>query len=394
MEHASPPIEASSQDRSVVLLVDDERGPRESLRMILRPGYDVLTARDGQEAMRVLRTNRVDLVTLDLNMPGVHGTELMRTLRREFPEVEIVVVTGNPCIESATEALRYGIGDYLQKPFDVVQVTAAVYRCLSRRRGRRRLTSFLDGLAEVVGYEGDATQVLSQAKGDPRLGRWVGDLLDRTTSPPAQTDPVGRTLAFLEVLADTVESQSAFLRGHARRTAFYAGALADRIGLSPTQREHVRIAAFLHDIGKIGVPSELLTRPGALSQTERITLEAHPEIGARLIEPLGMPTDVVAAIRHHHEWWDGRGYGDGLYGDQIPLSARIVAVADAYDAMSCDRPYRDALAPQMVRHEIQRFSGTQFDPRLAVEFLEILDQEDVLVHEMAEPGLLSSAAAL
>jgi HD-GYP domain-containing protein (c-di-GMP phosphodiesterase class II) len=113
-----------------------------------------------------------------------------------------------------------------------------------------------------------------------------------------------------------------------------------------------------------------------------------------LIEPLGMPTDVVAAIRHHHEWWDGRGYGDGLYGDQIPLSARIVAVADAYDAMSCDRPYRDALAPQMVRHEIQRFSGTQFDPRLAVEFLEILDQEDVLVHEMAEPGLLSSAAAL
>jgi DNA-binding response OmpR family regulator len=168
MEHASPPIEASSQDRSVVLLVDDERGPRESLRMILRPGYDVLTARDGQEAMRVLRTNRVDLVTLDLNMPGVHGTELMRTLRREFPEVEIVVVTGNPCIESATEALRYGIGDYLQKPFDVVQVTAAVYRCLSRRRGRRRLTSFLDGLAEVVGYEGDATQVLSQAKGDPR----------------------------------------------------------------------------------------------------------------------------------------------------------------------------------------------------------------------------------
>ena len=393
MQQESPPIEDSSQDRAVVLIVDDERGPRESLRMILRPGYDVLTARDGQEAVRVLRSNRVDLLTLDLNMPGVHGTELMRTLRREFPDVEIVVVTGNPSVESATEALRAGIGDYLQKPFDVVQVTAAVYRSLSRRRGRRRLTSFLDGLGAVVGYEGDATSVLDRAQEDPRVGRFVGDLLGRNV-PPADAEPIARTLEFLEVLADTVESQSAFLRGHARRTAFYAGALADRIGLSDKEREHVRIAGFLHDIGKIGVPSELLTRAGGLSQIERIALQAHPEIGAKLIEPLGMPTDVVAAIRHHHEWWDGRGYGDGLYADQIPLSARIVALADAFDAMSCDRPYRNALPAEMVRHEIRRYAGTQFDPSLALEFLAILGEEDVLVRELAEPGLMTSAVAL
>ena len=169
---------APNPDREVVLVVDDERGPRESLRMILQPNYEVLVARDGSEALQLLRSQPVDLVTLDLSMPGIHGEELMRLMRQEFPEVEVVIITGHGSLENATRAIRYGVADYLQKPFDVVQVSAAVFRCLSRRRGRTRLVGFLSSLGETVGYQDQIESLLEQASQDPRIGQRIGSLLD------------------------------------------------------------------------------------------------------------------------------------------------------------------------------------------------------------------------
>ena len=132
-----------SSTRATVLVVDDERGPRESLRMILSPTYDVILAAGGAEALEVLHTRPIDVVTLDLAMPGLRGQELMRAIRVDFLDVEVIIVTGHGSLESATDAIRLGISDYLQKPFDVVQVTAAIYRALTRRRGRRRMVHFL-----------------------------------------------------------------------------------------------------------------------------------------------------------------------------------------------------------------------------------------------------------
>ncbi len=373
---------AASDNRATILVVDDERGPRESLRIILKPNYDVIVARSGSEALQVLRTRRVDLVTLDLNMPGMQGEELMGLLRHEFPQVEIVVITGHGSLENAAEAIRCGVADYLQKPFDVVQVSAAVFRSLARQRGRSRLVDFLSSLGEVVDVHDQVESLLRQVHEDPRVGRRIGALLD--AAEPADRESAAQALGFLEVLADTVEVQSGFLRGHARRTGFYAGLLADRMQLDAQLIEDVRIAGFLHDIGKIGVPTELLTRPGALDPKERDVLEKHPEIGARLLEPLGMASAITSAVRHHHEWWDGRGYGDGLFGEQIPESARIVAIADAYDAMTCDRPYRKALAPDVVRHEMGRYAGVQFDPVLAKEFLCLIDASEVPLQVLAD----------
>jgi putative two-component system response regulator len=390
----APPLDASHDglDRSVILVVDDERGPRESLRMILEPSHEVVCARDGTEALEILHGAPVDLVTLDLNMPGVQGEELMRTIRREFPQVEVIVITGYGTLENAAEAVRYGVSDYLQKPFDVVQVSASVARSLARRRGRLRLASFLRSLGQVVGLDAQVQKVLDEAERDTRVRSFVGDLLDDFTPEDDTGTPLRiRTLSFLEVLADTVESQCDFMRGHARRTAFFAGLLAERLGLPSEQQQNVRMAAFLHDIGKIGVPTELLLRPSALDPTERRAVERHPEIGARLVEPLGLASDITAAIRHHHEWWDGRGYGGGLHGEQIPLSARIVAVADVYDAMSCDRPYRAALAPELVRQQLDHYGGVQFDPLLAKEFLLILESSAVDVEALV--GLVESSGA-
>jgi len=360
-----------------VLVVDDERGSRESLRMILAPHHNVIQAGSGVEALEALRTSKVELMTLDLNMPGMKGEDVMRVVRSEFPQVEIIVITGCGTLESATSGIRYGICDYLQKPFDVVQVTASVARALSRQRARTRLSAFLEELGGVVGKDRDAHAILSDVERSQKLrgrlgGIFGGRSLAGRPADGSALDPP-RTIEFLEVLAETIETKDRFMRGHARRVALYAGLLADRLCLSAEDHEHVRIAAFLHDLGKVGVPTDLLLRASALDANERHLVELHPEIGARLIKPLDIPAAVSLAIRHHHEWWDGSGYPDGLSGEDIPLSARIIGVADAFDAMSCDRPYRHALARQVITDEFKHFGGRQFDPNLAKEILLLLD---------------------
>jgi len=361
-----------------ILVVDDERGPRESLRMILTPHHEVRLARSGSQALEMLGAEPVDVVTLDLNMPGLGGQELMRSIHHEFPHVEIIVITGCGTLESAAEGIRYGICDYLQKPFDVVQVTAAVTRALSRRRARLGLVSFLEGLGALADRDRDVRHLLEHARHSRRLTRRLADLLgDRGRNTPLLAgEDRARTVEFLEVLAETIEAKDRYMRGHARRVAFYAGVLADRLHLAAAEQERVRITAFLHDLGKVGVPTDLLLRAGALDAAEREVVEQHPVIGANLLKPLDLEDQVRLAIRHHHEWWDGSGYPDGVAGEEIPLTARIISVADAFDAMSCDRPYRRALPRDLVLGELRRFAGVQFDPIVAKEFVAILESDD------------------
>lgn len=362
--------------RAAVLVVDDELGPRESLRMILSPTYAVTAVSNGAEALEVLRTMPVDVVTLDLSMPGLRGQDLMRAIRLDFPDVEVIIITGHGSLDSATEAIRQGVCDYLQKPFDVVQVTAAVYRALSRRRGRRRLVRFLEELADVVGRNVHVADILEQVGADSGLRNRLGEILARSESdfaPSPATEPE-RTLPFFEVLADAIESQDPFMRGHARRSAFYATLLADRLCLSVNEKRQVRLAAFLHDIGKIGVPYPLLTHEGPLSEEDRRLIERHPEVGARLIAPLGVSPGLVAAVRHHHENWDGTGYPDRLAGDAIPLTARIVQIADTFDAMTGGmRSDRQGCSRSTALAELERCAGTQFDPSLVKEFAAVAE---------------------
>jgi putative nucleotidyltransferase with HDIG domain len=330
------------------------------------------------------------------------GQDLMRTIRSEYPQVEIIIITGCGSLESAAEGIRSGICDYLQKPFDVVQVTASVSRALSRHRARGRLSSFLEELGGVVGRDRDAHAILNDVQRSQKLKGRLGGLLEdraRLDGGASVLEPP-RTLEFLEVLAETIETKDRFMRGHARRVAFYSSLIADRLCLSAEEHERVRIAAFLHDIGKVGVPTDLLLRNGALTQPEREIVEQHPEIGCRLLKPLDIPASVATAIHHHHEWWDGRGYPDGLSGEEIPLTARIIAITDAFDTMSVDRPYRAALDRDAIDAEFKRFAGVQFDPNLVKEFFAILEsgvcdvEPELVADVIAETQVATSGDAV
>jgi len=368
-----------SEPRSSVLVVDDEQGPRESLRMILASEHDVHVAGDGASALEILRTTEVDLVTVDLNMPGMRGEELVRTVRQEFPHVEVVVITGYGTLENAVEGLRHGICDFLTKPFDVIQVGAAVDRALARNLSRRNLVSFLERLGALLGRDRDAEELLSELEASPELRRRLRSLLDEPAleaPPEAAATATGdrRASGLLEALAETIERRDPFLRGHARRTALLAGLLVERLGGSAEERERVRLAAFLHDLGKVGVPSELLRHPGPLDRTRRAALDAHVQIGERLLQPLGLSVALGPAIRHHHERWDGTGHPDGLAGEAIPLAARVIAVADAYESLTSDRPWRPALAQGAALEELHKGSGSRFDPHLVQQFTAIVEK--------------------
>lgn len=369
------PLSAAAAPRARILIVDDERGPRESLRMILSSSYAVVSVDSGAAALERLRTEAIDLVTIDLNMPGMKGDQLMRTIRAEFPQTEIIVITGCSSVETAVEGIRHGVFDYLTKPFDVVQVTASVARALERRAGRKKTVELLEGISRILGSHRAGGLVLEELDASSLAQQRLRAVLEGPELQPEIRSRAGdgpETIAFLEVLAETIESRDLFMRGHARRVAFYADLTAAALCLSRSEREHVRLAAFLHDIGKVGAPSDVLAGH-VMPEPERLRqVEGHAAIGERLLRPLALDAPIATTVRHHHERWDGAGYPDGLAGDEIPLASRVIAVADAYDAMTCERPYRAARDRDDAIAELDRESGAQFDPQLVRIFRELV----------------------
>jgi putative nucleotidyltransferase with HDIG domain len=298
----------------------------------------------------------------------------MLTVRRDHPQVEVIVITGCGSLETAAAGIRSGVCDYIQKPFDAGQVSASVDRALVRQRARNQLGVFLEELGGVVGRDREVAAILGDVRRSELLQAQLSGILESNNAAERRApDEPPQTLAFLEALADTIEIRDPHLSGHARRVAYYATLLAERVQLSTADPSQLRISALLHDIGKLGVPTELLSRETALLPAEREVIEQHSEIGSRLLEPLDLPSAVVTAVHHHHEWWDGTGYPDGLAGEQIPRDSRIIAIADAFDTMSNGRGYRAALDHDAIEREFERFAGIQFDPDLVKEFLAILE---------------------
>jgi response regulator RpfG family c-di-GMP phosphodiesterase len=356
-----------------VLVVDDDLGPRESLRMILKPLYPVMTSTNGEEALKVITTHKIDLVTLDLRMPGIPGIEVLKEIKKNNPDVEVIIVTGFGTLNTAVEAIRYGAMDFISKPFNVAEILSIVGKSMARRSFNLKIKSLLQRIKanpfwESVGA-GEALENLEKSvvvsPGCCPSGEAPENLFPLTLAPRPRV--AVDCMDFFKVLVYVLESKEPYTCGHSERVSFYAGILGQDLNLSAEEKANLQLATLLHDIGKIGLSNRLLEK-AHLSQGENMDVRRHPIQGVHLIEPLSLSPAVTAGIRHHHERWDGRGYPDGLAEKKIPLLARIINLADSYDAMISDRPYRSALADHHVQEEILKNSGTQFDPELVSVF--------------------------
>jgi response regulator RpfG family c-di-GMP phosphodiesterase len=334
-------------EASKILVVDDDDAVRDVIGVLLREaGYLPTLVRDAEAGLAAARAEDYPVVISDMKMPGKDGRWLLGKLRELRPESSVIMLTAFGDTEAAVECLRQGATDYLLKPPRVTDLVRAIERAHAKRRLEEARQRYQLGLEKRVR---DRTAELQQALGD----------LEAT---------YGTTLWALVAALDAREHE---VSNHSQRVVRYSLAIARRMGLSEGEFATLGRGALLHDIGKIGISDGILLKPGKLTDEEWVEMRRHPQIGFDILKAipfLGGPAEIVLS---HQERFDGRGYPRGLAGEAIPLGARIFAIADTYDAMTSDRPYRKRNTPEAAQAEVRRCSGTQFDPRCAEAFLAI-----------------------
>mgnify|MGYP002780565441 FL=1 len=324
-----------------ILVVDDEANICRLLERFLgRCGHLVETAGSVPEALDALARDRFDLVLTDLRLPGPSGLDLLVEVRARAPGTRMILMSAHADIGAAATAIDRGVDQLIIKPFELEELRSRLDASLARGRAEREA-------------ERERERELLEARLRQR-----------------ETESKIWVLRAAHALAAAVEAKDQYTAGHATRVTAYSLRIAEVIGGIDVLR--FRLAGDLHDVGKIGVPDQVLNKPGRLTAAEFDLVKKHPEIGARILEPLIDAPLVIGVVRWHHERWDGRGYPDGLAGDAIPLPARVLAVADTLDAMSSTRAYRSGMAWDDVLAEIQRCAGTQFDPRVVEAFTQAL----------------------
>jgi response regulator RpfG family c-di-GMP phosphodiesterase len=356
-----------------ILIVDDEIGPRESLRMILKPNYNVYTVENGYAAIQMIQQTEMDVLTLDLKMPGLSGIDTLKEIRVIDPDVMIIIITGYGTLKSAIEAIRYGVFDYIPKPFNVPEILSIIDKSIQRRKLNLKVKEVLGTcLNQHLPNEpaaDSAVPLRNEIKGINEF-KW-----DDTNLSENQN-----CLEFAKVLAYTLEEKDPYTSGHSERVCYYSDFLSKRLAFPPKERNELQIASYLHDIGKIGISNRFINKKGTLTPTDWAIIKQHTKKSIELLIPLNLSQNILAYIQHHHERYDGTGYPDGLSGEQIPLGARIIAISDSYDSMTSDRPYRKPLSNGDAKNELVKNAGKQFDPNLVSIFLDVLkEMEEVFL---------------
>jgi putative two-component system response regulator len=318
-----------------ILVVDDEPNICRLLERYLgRLGHTVQTANSVPEAMERLTRERFDLVLTDLRLPGPSGLDLLVEVRSRAPGTRMILMSAHADISTAAAAIDRGIDQLIIKPFELEDLRSRVDSSLARYRAEH----------EALQEREDLQARLRQRDTESKI--WV--------------------LRAAHALAAAVEAKDPYTAGHATRVTAYAMCIAEEIGGIDLLR--FRLAGDLHDVGKIGVPDNVLNKPDRLTTEEFDAVKKHPEVGERILQPMIEDPLVLGVVRSHHERWDGRGYPDGLRQEQIPLPARVLAVADTVDAMTSHRAYRSGLPWQLAIAEIRQCCGSQFDPQVVDAF--------------------------
>lgn len=324
---------ASIHNEHTILIVDDEINNLQLLKRTFRNKYKILTASNGLEGLETLKNNidDISLIVSDHKMPIMEGTKFLEEANKIAPDVIKILLTGFSDIEIITDAVnKCNLFQYILKPFNPEELLEAVKNGLDK-----------------FDLASSKSVILKDLK----------ELFYKT----------------IKSIASALDAKDPYTHGHSMRVTLYSIILAKELNVPSNQLEAIETAGLLHDIGKIAIPESILCKPGKLTDDEFVIMKSHPANSEKLIASIKKLHEISPGVKHHHERWDGRGYPDKLKGEEIPFAARIIAIADTYDAMTSTRSYRVALSHETAISEIEKCAGTQFDPVLAKKFIEIQD---------------------
>jgi putative nucleotidyltransferase with HDIG domain len=347
---SKPVDEPIAKPQLRILVVDDDPIICDLLTTKLNlSGFSAQSCTSGEAALKLLSMVGFDAIISDLNMPGISGLQLLEATRRLAPRTAFLMATGVGDVAVGISAMKQGAADYILKPFQMEAVIVSLWRALETKRMEAELAEYRQNLENSVEHRTNQRMAATR----------------KIELPDDET---------LEALAAALDLRDNDTAGHSRRVTFYTLEMARRLNFSPTELKQLERGAYLHDIGKIGIPDSILLKPDRLTPEETLVMQSHVRIGYELMSRVAFLSVAALIVRTHHERYDGSGYPQGLAGDEIPLGARIVAVANAFDAMRSDWPYRRGQPYSVVRAEIQREAGKQFDPKVVEVFLSIPEE--------------------
>lgn len=320
-----------------ILVIDDSPINLKLVTKALESTYEVIPMKSGAEALEYLKQNRVDLVLLDILMPDMDGFEVYIKIRKTYlnHNVPVAFLTADEETETEIRGLKMGAVDFIRKPF-VPQI-------------------MLHRINRILQLEA--------------LNRNLEDVVKEKTGQIEQL-----SFEIISTIASMIEAKDSYTKGHSVRVAEYSALIAKELNWSEEDVQNLKYIALLHDIGKVGIPDNILNKPGKLTDSEFNIIRSHTTLAGNILKDIRTISDVDAGAKYHHERYDGKGYPGGLGGDNIPVVARIIGIADAYDAMNSKRVYRDALPKEVIRKEIEGGRGTQFDPAFTDIFLSLMDE--------------------
>ena len=341
-------IYSNENSQYKIIAVDDESGILDSLKVFLtKSGYSFVGITDPIEAIERVKTEHFDLMLLDFIMTPLHGDQVVEAIRKFNKDLYILLLTGHKDLAPPLETIRrLDIQGYCEKS---------------------------DKFDQLLLLIESGIKAISQMNLIRKINLELKDTYDKLEKAYLES---------IETLRYTVEAKDTYTRGHSDRVSAYSVLLGEKLGLSEKELNDLKIGGLFHDIGKIGVPDSILLKDSKLTDDEYSEIKNHPAIGAHILSNATIFSDIIPIVKHHHERFDGFGYPGKLKGEEIPYLARITAVADAFDAMTSKRTYRNSLSLDVVKAELEKCKGTQFDPECADAFLDILNNNYDKIQEI------------
>ncbi|MFW2331686.1 MAG: HD domain-containing phosphohydrolase [Nitrospinota bacterium] len=343
------------KDHTAILIIDDDKSILSILVKHLRlQGYQASTASDGSEGLAKFAVGRFDLILLDINMPNMDGLETLRRVKQADENISVLIMTGYGDMDIALDAIRFGAFDFIRKPFDLKYLNHVIANGIDRTQLLWERQIYTDQLLSRI-----TTRTIELNKRQEKIDEFF--------------------IQTISALANAMDAKDQYTIEHSRRVAEFSNQIGEEMGLSASSLKQLHVAAILHDIGKIGIPDEVLLKEGRLNDEEFAIIRSHPSKSANILVEIDDLYEVAMLVRYHHEHWDGSGYPVGLVGDEIPLGSQIITTADAFDAMTSTRPYRKGLTIDMAKEEIIRYSGTSFAPEVVKVLAKLIDDSKIFI---------------